>query len=86
MITKDGDYCKDASIAMTNLSDTPIFSKDAGSTLVGTTLDDRSIKAAVTAMLSDIDPAADNRGPVEFKKHVAGRILQRAIESAWLRA
>ncbi len=86
LITKDGDYCKDASIAMTNLSDTPIFSKDAGSALVGTTLDDHSIKAAITAMQSDIDPAADNRGPVEFKKHVAGRILHRAIESAWSRA
>ena len=86
LISKDGDYCKDASVAMTNLSDTPIFSLDAGSTLVGTTLDDYTIKTAITAMLSDIDPTADNRGPVEFKKHVAGIILRRAIERAWSRA
>ena len=86
LITKDGYYCTDASVAMTNLSDTPIFSKDAGSALIGTTLDDRSLKAAINAMISDIDPAADNRGPVEFKKHVAGKILHRAIESAWTRA
>ena len=86
LISKDGDYCKDASVAMTNLSDTPIFSMDAGSTLIGTTLDDYTIKTAITAMLSDIDPTADNRGPVEFKKHVAGIILRRAIERAWSRA
>jgi carbon-monoxide dehydrogenase medium subunit len=37
-------------------------------------------------MLGDIDPTEDNRGPVEFKKHVAGVILRRAIERAWSRA
>ena len=36
--------------------------------------------------VNDIDPAEDNRGPVAFKKHVAGVILTRAIERAWSRA
>ncbi|SEW32675.1 carbon monoxide dehydrogenase, medium subunit [Cognatiyoonia koreensis] len=85
-ITKDGDTCASASVAMTNLSDTPIFSEDAGAALIGTTLDDTAIKAAVAAMLNDIDPTEDNRGPVAFKKHVAGVILRRAIERAWSRA
>ena len=86
IISKDGDYCKSASVAMTNLSDTPICSMEAGSALVGTTLDETSINASITAMVSDIDPTADNRGPVEFKKYVAGVILRRAIERAWSRA
>ena len=86
IISKDGDYCKSASVAMTNLSDTPICSMEAGSALVGTTLDETSINASITAMVSDIDPTADNRGPVEFKKYVAGIILRRAIERAWSRA
>ena len=86
VISKDGDYCKSASVAMTNLSDTPICSMAAGSALVGTTLDETSINASITAMVSDIDPTADNRGPVEFKKYVAGIILRRAIERAWSRA
>jgi carbon-monoxide dehydrogenase medium subunit len=37
-------------------------------------------------MLGDIDPAQDNRGPVEFKRHAANVILRRAIERAWSRA
>jgi len=57
-ITKDGDTCGSAAIAMTNLA----------------------------AMLNDIDPTEDNRGPIAFKKHVAGVILRRAIERAWSRA
>ena len=85
-ILKDGGSCVSASIAMTNLSDTPIYSEAAGTALVGTSVDDAAIKAAITAMLGDIDPTEDNRGPVAFKNHVAGVILRRAIERAWSRA
>jgi len=85
-IVKDGGSCVSASIAMTNLSDTPIYSEAAGAALVGTSVDDAAIKAAMAAMLGDIDPSEDNRGPVAFKKHVAGVILRRAIERAWSRA
>ena len=86
MIVKDGDTCVSASVAMTNLSDTPIYSEAAGAALVGTSVDDAALKAAVTAMLGDIDPSEDNRGPVAFKNHVAGVILRRTIELAWSRA
>ena len=85
-IVKEGGKCTSASIAMTNLSDTPVFSEEACAALVGTSLDDAAIKAAMDAMLNDIDPTEDNRGPIAFKKHVAGIILRRAIERAWSRA
>ena len=85
-IVKEGGKCTAASIAMTNLSDTPVFSEDACAALVGTSVDDGAIKAAMSAMLGDIDPTEDNRGPVAFKKHVASVILRRAIERAWSRA
>jgi aerobic carbon-monoxide dehydrogenase medium subunit len=75
-----------AAIAMTNLSDTPVYSAAAGAALVGTSCDAASIKAAVAAMLADINPSSDNRGPVEFKRHLAGVILGRAIARAFSRA
>ncbi|MCH2164488.1 MAG: xanthine dehydrogenase family protein subunit M [Marinovum sp.] len=86
LIVKDGFTCASASIAMTNLSDTPVYSEAAGAALVGTSVDDAAVGAAVAAMLGDIDPTEDNRGPIAFKKHVAGVILRRAIERAWSRA
>jgi carbon-monoxide dehydrogenase medium subunit len=85
-ISKEGGKVGAASIAMTNLSDTPIWSEAAGAALIGTACDEASVKAAVTAMLSDIDPTEDNRGPVAFKRHVAGIVLGRAIARAWSRA
>ena len=38
------------------------------------------------AMLAAIDPQEDMRGPAEFKKHVAGVVLRRAIAKAQERA
>ena len=86
LLTKDGGNCASASVAMTNLSDVPVYSENASTALVGTSVDDAAVKAAVTAMLGDIDPTEDNRGPVAFKNHVAGVILTRAINQAWSRA
>lgn len=85
-ITKEAGNCTSASVAMTNLSDTPVWSEAAGAALVGTEVDAGAIKAAVDAMLGDIDPTEDNRGPVAFKRHAAGIVLTRAIERAWSRA
>ena len=86
ILQKDQGTCTSASIAMTNLSDVPVYSAAAGAALEGSSVDEASIKAAVAAMLGDIDPMEDNRGPVAFKRHVAGVILSRAIQSAWARA
>jgi len=85
-IANVGGSVKSASVAMTNLSDVPVWSEAACDALVGTACDAAAVKSAVAAMLGDIDPAEDNRGPVAFKRHVAGIILTRAIERAWSRA
>lgn len=85
-ITASGGHVTAAAVAMTNLSDTPVYSAAAGAALVGTTCDAAAVKAAVTAMLADINPSADNRGPVAFKRHIAGIILGRAITRAFSRA
>ena len=66
-----------ASVAMTNLADTPIWSETAGAALAGGDTD-----GCVAAMLDDIDPQEDMRGPVAFKNHAAAIVLRRAIDSA----
>ena len=83
ILTREGDRCTAAAIAMTNLSDTPVFSQTACEALIGTGCDRDAVTAAVAAMRFDIDPGSDNRGPAEFKRHVAGAVLRRAIARAW---
>ena len=86
LISVEAGKCSAASVALTNLSDTPVYCEDAVDALFGSTLDDAAIKAAVTAAVDASDPVADTRGPVEFKKHVAGIIVRKAITSAIARA
>jgi carbon-monoxide dehydrogenase medium subunit len=86
LLTVSGGRCQSAAVAMTNLSDTPVFAAAAGTALAGSNLGGGAIDAAVAAALAAIDPAADNRGPVAFKQHVAGVILRRAIARAASRA
>jgi aerobic carbon-monoxide dehydrogenase medium subunit len=86
LISVEGGTCSAASIAMTNLADTPIWAEAAANALVGSSLDEGAITAAVAAAIDAIDPVADNRGPVAFKKHVAAVILRRAIDRAIARA
>jgi len=86
LLTMKGGSCTAASVALTNLSDTPVYCADAVDALVGSSVDDATVKAAVTAAVDASDPVADTRGPVDFKKYVAGVIVKKAIESARARA
>ena len=87
LLQKDAaGQCAGASIAMTNLADTPIWCEDASNSLIGSALSDPIIESAVQSCIASIEPVDDNRGPVEFKKHAAAKVLRRAIDHAWARA
>ena len=87
LLSKGADgMCSKASIAMTNLADTPIYCEDASALLVGSSLDADTLAKVVAACIDVIEPVDDNRGPVAFKKHAASTVLKRAIDRAWSRA
>lgn len=87
LLSKGADgACSHASIALTNLADTPIFCEAASSALQQSKMDEAAIDSAVTSCINVIEPVEDNRGPAEFKKHCASQVLKRAINLAWSRA
>ncbi len=86
VLTLSGGTCTAASIGLTNLSETPLFVEAAGAALVGTTLDSTAVAEAVAAAKAVCNPAEDGRGPKDFRTHVAGVMVQRAIETARTRA
>lgn len=77
-----GETCSAASIGLTNVGDTPLWAEEASNILVGTTLDEETIGQAVRAAQAITEPAADGRGSSEFRTHVAGVMVRRAIASA----
>jgi len=86
VLTVSNGSCQSASIALTNVGDTPLYAEAASNALVGTTLDGEAIAAAARAAKAIADPAADGRGPADFRLHVAGIMVSRAIQTAADRA
>jgi carbon-monoxide dehydrogenase medium subunit len=86
VLTMAGGRCTAAAIGLTNLADTPLLAGKAAAALVGTGLDDAAIAAAVRHARAIASPAADLRGPAEFRVHVAGTMVRRAILRAKERA
>ena len=85
-LTMAGGACSQAAIALTNVAMTPLYAEAAGQALLATAVDETAIGNAVEAAVAITDPAADLRGPVEFRKHAAGVMTRRAIEAALARA
>jgi len=85
-LTLDGDTCSAAAIALTNVAPAPLFAEAAAQTLVGTAVDATAIEQAVERAVEITDPVADTRGPVAYRKHAAGVMTRRAIETALSRA
>jgi carbon-monoxide dehydrogenase medium subunit len=73
-------------IGLTNLSETPLLAEEAAKAVIGTGLDDASVNKAATAAKAIMSPAADGRGPVEYRKHVGGIMVMRALQRAASRA
>ncbi len=86
ILEMSGGKCASASIGLTNVGDTPLWAEEASSILVGSTLDEGTIQQAVAAAKAITDPASDGRGPKDYRTHIAGIMVQRAIASARSRA
>ncbi|MEO1328291.1 MAG: xanthine dehydrogenase family protein subunit M [Pseudomonadota bacterium] len=86
LLTVEGGVCKTASIALTNVGDTPLYAADAVAALQGQPLEDQHLLAAARAAVAITEPAEDGRGPAAFKRHVALVMVLRALETAAARA
>ena len=86
IVTMVNGVCTSAAIALTNLADTPLFAQHAGEALVGTGVDEAAIAEAARRAQRITSPSADGHGPVDFRVHVAGVTVRRAIARAIERA
>jgi carbon-monoxide dehydrogenase medium subunit len=86
VLTMAGGKVASCAIGLTNLHETPLLATDAAKAVIGTALDQASLKQAAAASAAIMAPAADARGPVEYRKHVGGIMVMRALERAKSRA
>ena len=85
MIMKGGNVAS-CSIGLTNVAETPLWAEEAGKIIIGSSLDDASVKKAVAAAEAITSPASDGRGPARYRTKMAGVMLARALARAKERA
>ena len=86
VLTKAGGKVATCQIGLTNVSETPLLAEDAAKAVIGTSLDPATLKKAAAAAEAIMAPAADARGPVEYRKHVGGIMVARALQRAFAKA
>ena len=63
-----------------------LFAEEASSLMRGTSGDDSIIRHAAAAATAITEPSGDGRGPVEYRRAMAGVVVARALKSALSRA
>jgi carbon-monoxide dehydrogenase medium subunit len=86
VVTMSGGKVASCAIGLTNLHETPLLAVEAARSVIGTSLDDATLRKAAAAAEAIMAPAADARGPVEYRKHVGGIMVTRALIRAAGRA
>lgn len=85
-LTMDGDVCRAARLALTNVSPVPMRAMRAEKMLLGHQLNDETLEAAGQAAAEECDPSADLRGSEAYKRDLTRILTKRAIKKAGARA
>ncbi len=82
----DGGTIVDAGIALSAVGPTTVHAHRAADALVGNTPGEELFAEAGRMAAEDCSPTADGRGPVDYKRHLAGVLTHRALRRATARA
>ena len=82
----DGGRLADVGIALSAVGVTTIHLTRAEELLRGQTPSDELFAQAGEIASADCSPTVDGRGPVDYKRHLAGVLTQRALRRATARA
>ncbi len=82
----DGGTIADVGIALSAVGPTTVHVTRAEELLRGATPSEELFDQARAIAAEDCSPSADGRGPVDYKRHLAGVMTQRALRRACTRA
>jgi carbon-monoxide dehydrogenase medium subunit len=86
VLTMSAGKVATCSIGLTNVAETPLWAEAAAKIIVGSTLDEATVKKAVAAAEAITSPATDARGPAHYRTKMAGVMVARALARAKSRA
>ena len=74
--------CTGARVAIGAVAPTALLADAAAEALVGSQLDQAAVDAAVAAVRAAATPISDKRGTAEYRTHVVGVLVARALAKA----
>jgi aerobic carbon-monoxide dehydrogenase medium subunit len=81
-----GDTVADAGIGLTAVGAAHFHAAEAEAVLRGAAATDENFAEAGRLAAANCNPSADQRGPVDYKRHLAGELTTRALRRAAARA
>jgi aerobic carbon-monoxide dehydrogenase medium subunit len=85
-VTLDGDTVRDCGIGLTAVGVEHFCSAAAEDFLRGKEASEDNLAAAAALAADDSSPASDQRGPADYKKHLANELTLRCLRSSVRRA
>jgi carbon-monoxide dehydrogenase medium subunit len=82
----DGDTFTEVGIGLTAVGAEQFCAPDAEDSLRGRAVSDEVIDAAGALAAEHCNPSTDQRGPADYKRHLAGELTKRALRIAVARA
>jgi aerobic carbon-monoxide dehydrogenase medium subunit len=81
-----GDTISDVGIGLTAVGAEHYCAPEAEASLIGKQATPENIAAAAAIAAANSSPSTDQRGPAEYKRHLAGELTKRALTTAIARA
>jgi carbon-monoxide dehydrogenase medium subunit len=81
-----GGTVTDVGIGLTAVGAPHFCAPEAEAALRGHPISDEAIVAAAATAAATTNPATDQRGPADYKRHLAGELTKRALRRALARA
>jgi CO/xanthine dehydrogenase FAD-binding subunit len=82
MLMRDGDRCTEARLATAGVGPTSIRLQDAEAVLEQKGLGETAIAEAAEKAAAQVDPISDLNGSAEYRRHLTGVLMQRAVLKA----
>ncbi len=82
-VTRDGDRCSDARIALGAVAPTVFRAKDAEAMLTDQPLTEELIDEAARAAMAQSNPIDDIRASADYRRHTVHMLTRRLIGQAW---
>lgn len=79
----DGGRVTDVRVCLSGVSDTPLRPRDVEDVLRGTSLDDDVLREASRLVRETVEPVGDLHATADYRRHVAGVLLARAVRQAY---